>query len=384
MKPKTMLYAVLAVGLLIGGGEAVAINAYTRVGPDLAYYNGLNLFHPGHNNQFLWRAVYDGSSWAHLGRIHDQESPRSWAMTFSSPEAIAARWSGGIHYEPVTILTTVFDGHNNDYVWYTSYINPTGRVNDWRWHTPRTIPNAVSNCAPSATMVKWSRMIAPYLTVAYTKPDGKIAVQYGYECSTARSAGESCAPGSLAATDWHDPIDLPASITTDSGPKIQGFQDRAYIFYRRGRTEGDAIYYTRNERLYRTDTFSSPIRLPHANTRWSGARQRPVDAVVHDNKLIVAFVGHNNDHIFLVQTENGTDWESLGYVPHVRTRFTPSLIATANTVYLAFKEYSDTERNQNEHQETCVGTLDIRGRNAHVWRSIRSDKPRIYCTVEEP
>jgi len=383
MKLKRMFFAVLALGMLIGGNEAVAMNAYTRFGPDIAYYNGLNLFHPGHNNQFLWRAVYDGSSWTHHGRIHDEESPRSWPMTYSSPEAIAAHWSGGINFLPITILTTVFDGHSNDYVWYTSYINPTGRAGGYRWHTPRTIPNAVSVFPPSATMVKWNSIIAPYLTVAYTKPDGKIAVQYGYECRTARSAGESCAPGSLAATDWNEPIELPASITADSGPKIQGFQDRAYIFYRRHRAAGDAIYYTRNERRYRTDTFSPPIRLPHASTRWSPS-QRPVDTVVHDNKLIVAFVGHNNDHIFLLRTENGTDWESLGYIPHLRTRYTPSLTATADTVYLAFKEYSSTEENQDEHQETCVGVLDIRGRNAHVWTSIRSDKPRINCTVEEP
>jgi hypothetical protein len=383
MKFERGIFAVLVLGLLVGGNEAVAMNAFTRVGPDLAYYNGLNLFHPGHNNQFLWRAVYDGTSWTHLGRIHDDESPRSWPMTYSSPEAIAARWSGGIHYEPITILTTVFDGHNNDYVWYTSYVNPTGRVGAWHWQTPRTIPNASSNFAPSATMVKWHRITAPYLTVAYTKPDGRIVVQYGYECSTARSAGESCPPGSIDATDWHDPVELPEEIIAGTGPKIQGFQDRAYVFYRRGSTGGDAIYYTRNERLYRDDTFSPPIRLPHANTRWS-PRERPVDTVVHDNKLIVAFVGHNNDHIFLVRTENGTDWESLGYIPHVRTRFTPSLRATADTVYLAFKEYSDLERDQDEHQETCVGELDIRGKNRHVWTSIRSDKPRMNCTVERP
>jgi hypothetical protein len=122
------------------------------------------------------------------------------------------------------------------------------------------------------------------------------------------------------------------------------------------------------------------MRLPNANTRWAPL-QRPVTTLVHDNKLIVGFVGHNNDHVFLVQTRNGEDWESLGFVPHVRTRFTPSLAANDGTVYLAFKEYSESETAQPTHEETCVGTLDIQGRNAHVWTSIRRDKPGLLCTV---
>lgn len=389
MKSRKMLFVVLVFGLLIGGNEALAMNAYTRGGPDIVGNRyGLNLIHPGHNNQYLWSAQYDGDLWTHFGRVHNHATPRSWPMTYSSPESILYYGSGGVRWSRGRVLS-VFRGHNNNRVWYAS------TVGNW-CYTPRYIPGAFSDFSPSVTWAN-RRIVdsslfpyTPWVTVAYTKTDERIAIQYGKEClGIGEFDSRVCGTSHLDASDWEEPVEIRADIAADSGPKIESFQGRVYVFYRSA-GGGDAIYYTRNRDLYEADSFIRPIRLPNAYTRYS-RWERPVDTIVHDGKLIVAFVGHNNDRIFLVQTENGTDWESLGYIPHVRTRYTPSLgrylpdlSTSSDDLYLAFKEYSDTTSTQNEHQETCVGTLTIRERNNHHWDSIRIDKTGIKCTVDDP
>jgi hypothetical protein len=61
MKFERGIFAVLVLGLLVGGNEAVAMNAFTRVGPDLAYYNGLNLFSASQTKNSAWYLM-DGAA----------------------------------------------------------------------------------------------------------------------------------------------------------------------------------------------------------------------------------------------------------------------------------------------------------------------------------
>jgi hypothetical protein len=287
-------------------------------------------------------------------------------------------------------LQLVYRGHNNHFIWYTSK-RSTGR--DWFWDTPRYIPDTTTVYAPTATMHRWGGPTAEVLTVAYVgdanASEGENRIYYrhinGYQ-------GES----SPEHVRWSEEFVLPEEIRINSAPSIiSSFHDgresdypTLFIFYR-GFGEENQIYVTRKEINRPGDTgWSLPLELPRAFTRietgevYTGVRPAGGVAVVnYHGSIVVAYVGHNNDYIWLRKSSDGEDWDRLGYIRNtvtdepVATRRNPTLAVVGDTLYMAFKAV--------DSHEVCVGTLELEdGRRdalGHRWTCIRNDMPRLNC-----
>ncbi len=322
----------------------------TDVGPCLATHDGEPvLFHriPDPYENVAETAYRDGTLLA-LEPVHDENVSRSSAFTDTQPAAYGYSHCGMALCD--RYLQLVYTGHNNDRIWVTQKRSP-GR--GWFWDTPTSIPAVRTRCAPGATAHDWPGITGPQLTVAYTDRDSQrimLCVRQG--------------------DGWSSSYSLPASAISANGPEIVSFDGELYVFYRGAGS--DNVLYVAKKSVYRLSDPSWEISgLPRAFTRPSNA-DRAVSAVVFDGRLVVAYVGHNNDYVWLRATTDGVRWDRLGYVDHVLTEHTPALTVRGGTLYMAFTAADD--------REVCFGTLEIDFGNphdtpGHRWRSLRSISP---------
>jgi len=276
--------------------------------------------------------------------VHDENVRRSSAFTDTQPAAYGYSHCGMALCD--RYLQLVYTGHNNDSIWVTQKRSP-GR--GWFWDTPVSIPGAATRCAPGATAHDWPGITGPQLTVAYTDRDSRrimLRVRQGDE--------------------WSGAYALPTSATSANGPEIVSFDGDLYVFYRGAGTD-NALYVARKSSSRLSDTAWEIRGLPRAFTRPSDADRAVSSAIVGD-RLVVAYVGHNNDYVWLRATRDGVTWDRLGYVRHVLSEHTPALTVHGGTLYMAFTAAGD--------QEICFGTLEIDFANpndtpGHRWRSLR-------------
>ncbi|MBN1511428.1 MAG: hypothetical protein JXB13_05390 [Phycisphaerae bacterium] len=352
------------VGALLGAGEYVFMatgfnniagrgtqvwrlsSLRTDVGPCLATHDGEPvLFHripdPEEN---VAETVYRDHALLALEPVHDENVYRSSAFTDTQPAAYGYSHCGMVLCD--RYLQLVYTGHNNDGVWVTQKRSP-GR--GWFWDTPVSIPGAATRCAPGATAYDWAGVTGPQLTVAYTDRDSqriRLRVRQG--------------------DAWSRAYDLPAAAVTANGPEIVSFDGDLYVFYR-GAGSDNALYVAKKTSSRLSDGSWGISGLPRAFTRASNA-DRAVTSAVVDGRLVVAYVGHNNDYVWLRATRDGVTWDRLGYVDHVLTEHTPALTVHGDTLYLAFTAAGGTE--------ICFGTLEIDFDNphdtpGHRWQSLR-------------
>ncbi len=341
------------------------INAKTSHGPALAVLDGdLFLFFKGHENENIWHSVLRGRTWESLGRVNDQHPPHmeqnpssmvSWAFTREAPSVVARhvpRLAQKWNY-------LVYRGHNNTRVWYTTqkWHTTFGGTVYYKWERPKTFQNADTQNSPSAVNHLWGTVNK--LTVAFTGIDDRIYLIMGDAL----------------------PVALPEEAQTREGPTIVSFNNHLYIFYI-GVSMGDERIHVakaqRNTRGYMNWQFST---LPRAFTT-------SVIAVVnYQGTLVVAYSGHNNDHIWLRSSSDGVNWNRLGYIENVTTDYGPALAVYGDTLYLAFKPPYITDGSivfMPDYLEVCAGTLVIESTNSpdtagHVWSSIRYDRPALNC-----
>lgn len=346
-------YLFLATGFNSEEGTEVwrfaTLRTYT--GPCLATHDEeAYLFHripsPDEN---ICESVYRGDSLLVLGPVHDENVRRSWAFTSRQPSAFGYFGTGLLLAD--WHLRLVFTGHNNDLVWYTAKRSP-GR--GWYWDTPEHIPDTHTSRAPGATMHDWAGPTGPQLTVAYRgtfgSPAGANRIYYRVK----------------EGTRWSDEYVMPEEVRTFNGPEIISFRDTLYVFYRGAGLGDDEIYIARKQSNRPSDTRWEISGLPRAFTRPS-AEDKAVSAVIYEGALLVAYVGHNNDYVWLRRSSDGVSWERLGYIRGITTENNPALTVVGETLYLAFKPVDDAE--------ICFGTLAVEDNEhdtpGHVWRSLR-------------
>ena len=367
-----LVSAVIGVGeyvyLATGGGEAGSggtqvwrmATLRSDVGPCLATHDGEpHLLHrvpdPEEN---VWEAVWRDDALHIGGAVHDENVARSWAFTSKQPVAYGYDHTGILLRN--RYLQLVFAGHNTS-IWTTRKSCPDGR--NWWWETPASIPDAETNRAPGATAHDWPGPSGPQLTVAYIDPGtGEIhlRVQQG--------------------SGWSSEHTLPDPARTSNGPEIISFGGSLLMFCRGFGTD-DWLYVARKVAGGFSDTRWEIERLPRAFTRPS-TTDRAASAVVYDGALVVAYVGHNNDYIWLRRSTDGIRWDRLGYVRGPVTDHTPDLTVVGGTLYLAFTPTGD--------EEVCFGTLEIDVENerdtaGHTWRSLRPMRccPGCFLTIME-
>ncbi|MFC2095421.1 hypothetical protein ACFLSW_03165 [Candidatus Bipolaricaulota bacterium] len=341
-------YLFLGTGYNQGAGTEVWRLAALRsdVGPSLAQHDGAAFFlHriPGPTEN-ISEAVFQDGALTSLGSIYDEDVARSWALTSKQPVAYGYDFMGlmiGARY-----LQLVYRGHDNDSIWHT---RKTSDGMNWHWETPEVVEGAHTDRAPGATAHNWAGVSGPRLTVAYTDPDtGRIHFR--------KKEGSS----------WSSEYTLPDEARSSNGPEIITFDESLYVFYR-GFGDDDWLYVGRKESNRASDTRWEISRLARAFTRRS-TTDRAVSAVFYDGALVVAYVGHNNDYIWLRRSTDGVNWDRLGYVRGPVTNHNPDLTVVDGTLYLAFTPTGD--------EEICFGTLELDTENehdtaGHIWRSLR-------------
>ena len=324
----------------------------TDVGPCVAQHDGeayllQRLPSPGEN---ILETVYRDDELIALGPIYDQDVARTWALTNKQPVAYGYDFMGllvGSRY-----LQLVYRDNDSDVIWQTRKSCPDGR--HWYWETPEVVEGAHTNRAPGATAHNWSGPSGPQLTVAYTDPDtGRIHFRV------------------KEGTRWSAEYTLPEEARTSNGPEIVSFGGSLYVFYR-GYGDDDWLHVAKKATNLPSGTRWEISRLSRAFTRSSGT-DRAVSAVAYDGALVVAYVGHNNDYLWLRRSTDGETWDRLGYIRGPVSDHNPDLSAAGGTLYLAFKPTGD--------QEVCFGTLELDPENehdtpGHIWRSLR---PMACC-----
>ena len=273
-------------------------------------------------------------------------------------------------------LQLVFAGHNNDLIWYTAKQCP-GR--GWYWDTPKYIPDSYTSRAPAATMHRWDDWTG--LTVAYrgTRSSSAGSTRIYYRVKR--------------GTNWTPEYVMPEEVITSNAPEIISFNRKLYVFYR-GHEQNNRIYVARKEINRPSHTGWEFPDLDRAFTRRSRKRvekrpgvftimetgEKAVSAVIYEGSLLVAYVGHNNPYIWLRRSNDGVEWERLGYIRNVTTIDNPSLTVSNLSLYLAFKPVG-------VETEICVGSLELEEgvtneTPGHTWTSIRTDRPDLNCGSE--
>ena len=322
-------------------------NLRSDIAPSLARHDGEPyLFHrtprPAGN---IRETVLRDNELISRGPVHDQNVARSRAFTAKQPLAFGYDHHGLLLAE--SYLQLVYRGHNNSRIWHTRKRNTDGR--HWYWQTPASIPDVRTDRAPGATAFNWAGPAGPQLTVAYTdRVTGRIQFRV------------------KEGTRWSPVYSLPEAARSSNGPEIISFDGSLYIFYR-GYGDDNWLYVARKESTRASDNRWETSRLRRAFTR-SSTTDRAVSAVLYDGSLIVAYVGHNNDYIWLRRSTDGVNWDRLGYVRGLVSDHNPDLTVAGGRLYLAFKPASE--------QEICIGTLEIDTGNrhdtpGHTWRSLR-------------
>jgi len=341
-------YVFLASGLNDAGGTEVWRFAALRtdIGPALAGHDGAPYlrYRIPYPDQHISEAVIGENGPEVLGPVHDEDAARSWGLTSKQPVAYGYDHCGLALCN--RYLQLVYTGHEDGIVHVTEKRSP-GR--GWFWGTPEVIPDAFTERAPGATAHDWAGPTGPQLTVAYTEPGtGRILIRV------------------RQGDEWSAAHALPDRVRTSNGPEIISFRDHLYVFYRGWGEYEHEIYVARKTSSRLSDPHWEISGLPWAFTRASTG-DRAVAAVIHEGELIVVYVGHNNDHLWLRRSSDGEDWERVGYIPGITSRRNPDLAVVGGELYLAFKPVGD--------QEVCVGTLDVQGNEhdtpGHIWRSVR-------------
>ena len=322
-------------------------NIRSNVGPCLAQHNSdIHLLYamPTADRNIV-EFVLNGSEPFLSGPVHDQDVAREWANTTKQPVTYGFAHTGlSIRTE---YLQLVYRDPEDQRIWQTRKTNLGARY--WYWETPSLVEGALTHLAPAATSHDWSGISGPQMTVAYVDPDTSeihFRVKEG--------------------TRWSAEYTIPRPARTTTGPEIVSFQDVLYVIAR-GYGFDAALYIARKEINNAINTQWTISGIPRAFTRRS-TTDRAAAAVVFDGALIVAYVGHNNDYIWLRRSTDGVTWERLGYIRGPETENTPDLAVRGSTLYLAFRPSGD--------QEICFGTLELDLDNeqdtaGHTWRSLR-------------
>ena len=294
----------------------------------------------------LWEAVLrDGEDdLAVLGAVHDENVARTWAFSDRQPVAYGYSFMG-LLVGSQHLQLVYADPDDSIQQMRKTYAGGT----NWTWDTPEAVADAVTTRAPGATAHNWIGPSGPQLTVAYTdSATGRIHYRV------------------KQGTRWSAEYTLPEGARTSNGPEIVSFDDTLYVFYR-GYGSDDWLYVARKVVNTPSNTEWEIARLPRAFTRRSET-DRAVAAVAYEGALIVAYVGHNNDSIWLRRSPDGVNWDRLGYVRGPVTENNPDLTVSGGDLYLAFRPTGDPE--------ICFGTLEVDPENdhdtpGHVWRSLR-------------
>lgn len=319
----------------------------TGFGPSLAHLNGdvFLLYEMASADGNVGEAILDGGELTYHGPVRDQDAATTWVLTNKQPASFGYDFMGllvGSEY-----VQLVYRSPDENTVWQVRKTLVDGR--NWYWQTPELVEGAHTNRAPGATAHNWTGPSGPQLTVAYTDP-GSGRIHYRVK----------------QGTNWSSEYSLPSEARSSNGPEIVSFDDDLYVFYR-GAGDDDWLYVARKVVNTPSNTEWEISRLTRAFTRAS-TTDRAVSAVVHDGALVVAYVGHNNDSIWLRRTTDGETWDRLGYVRGPVTENNPDLAVCGGELYLAYKPTGD--------QELCFGTLAIDTENehdtaGHIWRTLR-------------
>ena len=379
---KTLFSIILIAFLIILHGNALAINAKTNVGPALAGWrlrdntHNIFLFFKGHNNKYIWEAVYNSSTrqWTSRGRIRDRIR-NSWALTSAEPVAASTN-------------KIYFRGHNNSRIWCYSRTRSNAA---WEskghmscWYRALSEPKITyTHFSPSVMSWDWDTIQSPSiigappnLNVVFTKCDNRIYFQ------SSRDSGH-VHPG---VSEWRCAFPLPDEYKTNMAPTCYDIGGSFGVFYQAiGSDEnGSHIRFCKRENNvieYNNDTWSG-CSLPRAYTN----KKIAVTYYASFSGLLVAYTGHNNPKIWLrlYKQEYGDileprSWRRLGYIAGIETSESPALIGVGNgpslddgrTFYLAFKPVHGPE--------ISVGILEINENNrrdtaGHTYRSIRYDR----------
>lgn len=349
--------------LILVASSSYGLNAKSWRAPSLVnHFGDLHLLFKGHNNYYIWDALNQGGSWYGLGAINDSESPTSWTFTSLQPTSLCV-WTSIYGWFLNYRLQLVFKGHNNNHVWYTS--KRLDWVYGWKWDTPRYIPGSYTFGTPAATVVTPG---VSEIAVAYA---GTNASSHGpCRIYLRRGSGyEGCT--------WSPESPLPPACITDSGISMTSYdgnrdsRSEFYIFYKGFGTNQIYVARSYDNTCPMCDPNSWTVSpLPQSYT---GVNSDSVVGVVnHEDSIIVAYKGYNNNYIWLRRSFDGVNWQRLGYIQGITTYGTPSLAAMNDTLYLAYIPNPPWDYNY----EICVGTLELDdwarpARPAHRWTSIR-------------
>ncbi|MGA1864275.1 MAG: C25 family cysteine peptidase, partial [bacterium] len=361
--PGLVIIILITLWIAILPDIGSALTARSHIGPGLAYYSGREtwtfLLFKGHNNDYIWEGRYKGGVWEGLGQVHDQDST-SWAFTDHEPVAFTyhlhAIETGVMPRTSRWWLYLVFNGHNNDYVWYTrkEIHEAYASVYMGDWETPRLIPGTDTDLSPGAAMHDWGAG-DEVLTIGYTGDDGRIHIKraaYDFYHQT--------------PYEWQSVTSLPSTAKSSDGPALISYNGKLYVFYR-GTGTNYKIYYAVARNNNPTNPDWEISQIPYAYSTHTPS------VTEYKGDLIVTFKGHNNQYIWIRRYDNETgEWQNMGYVKDLKTDQRPDIESTGNWLTLAFRapNYANTN--------LCVGSLildeNLRGdKPGHTWYKTTGD-----------
>jgi hypothetical protein len=371
-----------------------AINAKTNTTPALAFYEGkLHIVFAGHNNPFLWNAVYDPSTrrWSSLGRIHDENVRRSWAFSYHPPVAFNVTERGTFIDER---LQLVFKGHNNNFLWKAEKNDGANPAFD-PWSTPGIIP-AETNKPVAATMHRWRRLVTPRLTVGYVRSnrayykvlDRGWSEEFLIPTGTVDGGGV----GLTLLSSEHDEVrsDLRSLYAFYVGRGLD--TPNRYVWYTRkwSGSEWESARAMLTEAPPVAEATQEPVATNADGSRhWESIKPGPIAAVNHPWGIILSYKS-NADHdnnIWVGFSIDGSEWIDLGYVQNINySLVSPALAFKDGLVYMAYlPRYASATHGLSRperdrvYSEVCVGILNLMASGGPSFQSIRHDLPTSYC-----
>ena len=323
-----------------------AVNIYTNKGPGLAISTSgnIHLFFTGHNNDYIWEAVYNPASheWTSKGRILN--SAGQAARTTERPV-------------PLTINKVFFHGNvANDYIWFvdrTSSSREWGQPHYLRYF-PRTGDPATETflmrSSPAVMRYSWAGSLNTE-TVFYTDLSTR-RITY----ATRRDIGTAT---------WSRPGLLPAQCVTNLGPAIANHGGGPLVFYVKQHTHEIYLAAKRGDLSSRDEDDWTVLGIPRAFTT-----AEPSAKNIGDAGILLVYKGHNNNKIWLRLYRpafgsilESSSWKRLGYVRGVETDRAPAIAYRDGTLVLAFKN-PDVDVSHPVHTVN-IGYLTIDESNLH-------------------
>lgn len=402
MKKKTILFlglclfAVLMMLATVPGqdkrtfwtnrGPAMILRRQWDTGEHREFYL-IHLFFKGHNNSYIWKTTFkdipydpDQNSWDLAIRVRAIAKAKRYNR-LGPAYNYASALSEPVAYHSGDRIFLFYTGRDNR-IWYT-ITPPMGGLHDDKsdsWTTPAYIPGQLTSSAPAV-----SSGIRGGVRVAFKGlKDNRI---YLKSCSRADLINEPV----LGESIWGGigQSTLPGFIQSSVGPYMFMWPNNNFVVYR-GVGKDAQVYIARayNDSLGSFTRFqipyaftkATPVATMHYETdelkRLRG--DYPIGNAIH-----VAYVGHNNDYIWLcVSPDRGETWWRLGYIEGISTRHRPALLSRTvegkSLLYLAFKPVNSLE--------VSVGRLEIDYSNrpdtaGHKWTSLR---PQISTAIPIP